>query len=118
MGDRRAEGGDPRGLAERLGRALAQQREALLAGDWRALAACAERQEALLEALDLRSVGASPKTRESLRRLRRDADRNARLALRLREGLERRLRGACRQVTYDRRGKLGTGATALLNTRG
>jgi hypothetical protein len=103
-------------LAERIEGELAEQRRALLSGDWSALAECAERQELLLGQLSVDTLSATQ--RPLLRRLRRGADRNARLALRLREGLQRRLKGSAREVTYNARGRLSAGARALLERRG
>jgi len=107
---------EPRRLADRVEGELATQRRALIDGDWHALAESDRRQEEILAELTQWRVG--PEERDLLRRLRRAADRNARLALRLREGVERRFRGATRQATYNRSGRLSTGAASLLDRRG
>lgn len=107
------------GLAERIDAELHKQRQALLSGDWPALAEASQAQERLVTELAKRGFDADQ--RELLRRLRREADRNARLALRLREGLESRLRGRAPQVsarTYNHRGRVSSNTRSLLERRG
>jgi len=95
---------------------LDRQRAALVDGDWRQVSVCVEGQEALLDQLD----GWQPTAEErpTLRRLRRAAARNARLANRLAEGVANRLRGPRSAPIYTKTARLSDGARALLDLRG